>query len=87
MNGSNGSLGNRRLFADPEYHFQALRVLNEVANGGADVTEILETIGVIHGGDAGGWYESTASRRISAWERPSWRARRARRAAPYRKDS
>ena len=70
-NGSAGSLGNRRLFADPEYHFQALRVLNEVANGGADVTEILETIGLIHGGDASGWYDAwaaTAKRNVARAE-------------------
>jgi dienelactone hydrolase len=70
-NGSSGSLGNRRLFADPAYHFQALRVLNEVANGGADVTECLETIGVIHGGDAGGWYDAwaaTAKRNVARAE-------------------
>jgi dienelactone hydrolase len=70
-NGSTGSVGNRRLFADPAYHFQALRVLNEVANGGADVTEILETIGLIHGGDAGGWYEAwaaTAKRNVARAE-------------------
>jgi pimeloyl-ACP methyl ester carboxylesterase len=58
---ASGTLGNRRLFADPGYHFQALRVLNEVANGGADVTECLETIGLIHGGDASGWYEAWAA--------------------------
>ena len=52
------ALGNRRLFADPGYHFQALRVLNEVANGGADVTECLETIGLIHGGNADEWYDA-----------------------------
>lgn len=59
--GSAGALGNRRLFADPTYHFQALRVLNDVAAGGADVTEALETIGEIHGGDAGGWYDAWAA--------------------------
>jgi len=70
--GSRSSLGNRRLFADPGYHFQALRVLNEVANGGADVTECLETIGVIHGGDASGWYDAwaaTATRNVARAER------------------
>ena len=68
---STGALGNRRLFADPGYHFQALRVLNEVANGGADVTECLETIGLIHGGDAGGWYDAwaaTAKRNVARAE-------------------
>ena len=52
------ALGNRRLFADPAYHFQALRVLNSVASGGADVTEVLETIGEIHGGNADEWYDA-----------------------------
>jgi len=66
-----GALGNRRLFADPAYHFQALRVLNEVANDGADVTECLETIGLIHGGDASGWYDAwatTAKRNVARAE-------------------
>jgi dienelactone hydrolase len=65
------ALGNRRLFADPGYHFQALRVLNEVANGGADVTECLETIGLIYGGDASGWYDAwsaTAKRNVARAE-------------------
>jgi pimeloyl-ACP methyl ester carboxylesterase len=52
------ALGNRRLFADPNYHFQTLRVLNNVAAGGADVTEVLETIGEIHGGSADEWYDA-----------------------------
>jgi dienelactone hydrolase len=70
--GFTGALGNRRFFADPAYHFQALRVLNEVANGGADVTECLETIGVIHGGDASGWYDAwaaTAKRNVARAEK------------------
>ena len=57
-NGPSHALGNRRLFADPAYHFQALRVLNSVASGGADVTEVLETIGEIHGGNADEWYDA-----------------------------
>ena len=62
------ALGNRRLFADPAYHFQALRVLNSVASGGADVTEVLETIGEIHGGNADEWYDAwsaTAKRNLA----------------------
>ncbi len=46
-------------------------MLNEVANGGADVTEILETIGLIHGGDASGWYDAwaaTAKRNVARAE-------------------
>ena len=58
-----GASGNRRLFADQTYHFQALRVLNDVAAGGADVTEVLETIGEIHEGDAGGWHDAWAATR------------------------
>jgi len=37
--GFTGASGNRRLFADQTYHFQALRVLNDVADvasGGAE---------------------------------------------------
>ena len=59
--GFTGASGNRRLFADQTYHFQALRVLNDVAAGGADVIEVLETIGEIHEGDAGGWHDTWAA--------------------------
>jgi pimeloyl-ACP methyl ester carboxylesterase len=65
--GFSGTLGNRRLFANPTYHFEALRVLNTVASGGSDVTEVLETIGEIHGGNANEWYEAwsaTAKRNL-----------------------
>jgi len=66
--GPSQALGSRRLFADPMYHFQALRVLNSVASGGADVTEVLETIGHIHGGNADEWYDAwsaTAKRNVA----------------------
>ncbi|MEE3626199.1 alpha/beta fold hydrolase [Nitrospirillum sp. BR 11752] len=50
--------GIRRLFGDQTFHFQALRVLNDVAAGGADVNEVFETISHIAESDAEAWYEA-----------------------------
>jgi pimeloyl-ACP methyl ester carboxylesterase len=49
-----------RFFNDQTYHFQALRALNDIPYGGADTSEILETIKRIKAGDADSWY--------NAWE-------------------
>src|ERR1700730_10370900 len=51
----------RFFFDDQTYHFQTLRALNDIPYGGADTSEILETIQHIKSGDADSWY--------SAWER------------------
>src|SRR6202165_580344 len=50
-----------RFFNDQTYHFQTLRALNDIPYGGADTSEILETIKHIKAGDADIWY--------NAWER------------------
>ena len=50
-----------RFFDDQTYHFQTLRVFNNIPYGGADTSEVLETIKGIKVGDADSWY--------SAWER------------------
>ena len=57
--------GNQRYFRDQAFHFQTLRVLNNVRSDGADTGEVLETIGRIGEGDTASWYsawEATASR-------------------------
>ena len=51
-------VGRRRFFADQTYHFQTLRVLNDIAADGADTSEVLETIKHIHAGDAQGWFRA-----------------------------
>jgi len=50
-----------RFFSDQTYHFQTLRALNDIPYGGADTSEVLETIKHIKPGDAESWYD--------AWER------------------
>ena len=37
-------VGRGRFFADQAYHFQTLRVLNDITADGADTSEVLETI-------------------------------------------
>ena len=49
-------VGQSRYFADQTYHFQTLRALNDIAAGGADTSEILETIRHIRSGDPQGWF-------------------------------
>ena len=53
-----GDVGRGRFFADQSYHFQTLRALNDVASGGADTAEVLETIKRIRSGDAQGWFRA-----------------------------
>jgi alpha-beta hydrolase superfamily lysophospholipase len=60
--------GQGRFFADQTYHFQTLRVLNDVAADGADTSDVLETIKHIRSGDAQGWF--------SAWSQTGDRAAR-----------
>jgi alpha-beta hydrolase superfamily lysophospholipase len=50
-----------RFFADRTYHFQTLRALSDIASGGADTSEVLETIKHIKAGNSDSWY--------AAWER------------------
>ncbi len=49
-----------RFFRDQTYHFQTLRALNDIPYGGADTSEVLETINHIKEGNADSWY--------AAWE-------------------
>ena len=59
--------GERRFFRDQAFHFQTLRVLNNVRADGADTGEVLETIGHIREGDTQSWFdawEATASRML-----------------------
>ncbi len=51
----------RVFFDDQTYHFQTLRALNDIPYGGADTSEVLETIKHIKAGDSDSWY--------GAWER------------------
>ena len=44
-------VGQGRFFADQTYHFQTLRVLNDVPSDGADTADVLETIKHIRSGD------------------------------------
>jgi len=50
-----------RFFDDQTYHFQTLRVLNDIPFGGADTSEVLETIKHIRSGHPDSWY--------AAWDR------------------
>lgn len=53
--------GRSRFFTDQAYHFQTLRALGDAAFGGADISEILETIKHIEANDVESWF--------NAWER------------------
>lgn len=48
--------GQRRFFNDQTYHFQTLRVFSDIPFGGADTSEVLETIATIREGDVESWY-------------------------------
>jgi hypothetical protein len=52
---------NPKFFNDQTCHFQTLRALNDIPYGGADTSEVLETIKHIRAGDFDSWY--------GAWER------------------
>ncbi len=51
-------VGQGRFFADQTYHFQTLRVLNDVASDGAETSEVLETVKHIRSGDAQVWFRA-----------------------------
>ncbi len=53
-----GNVGQGRFFADQSYHFQTLRVMNDVPSDGADTAEVLETIKHVRSGDAQGWFQA-----------------------------
>lgn len=57
--------GQARFFTDQTYHFQTLRAMSEIPYGGADTSEVLETIRHVTAGDADSWFtawEATADR-------------------------
>lgn len=60
--------GQPRFFKDQAYHFQALRAMSEIAAGGADTGEVLQTIREIRAGDAQAWF--------AGWERTAQRVLR-----------
>lgn len=65
-------LGSGRFFPNQTYHFQTLRLFSDIAYGGADTGEVLETIKVIREGDAQGWFyawEATANRVLAFAEK------------------
>src|SRR5258708_17609357 len=51
-------VGRGRFFSDQSYHFQTLRVLNDVPSDGADTAEVLETIRHVRSGDVQGWFRA-----------------------------
>ena len=64
-----GLIGGRRAtpryFRDQAFHFQTLRVLNNISANGADTTEVLQTIGQIREGNTQSWqraWEAAANR-------------------------
>lgn len=61
--------GYSQLFpTDQTYHYESLRALGYATTGGADVNEILHTIGDIEAGDPDSWYQgwtSLADRKIA----------------------
>jgi hypothetical protein len=66
--GRPGDVGRSHFFKDQTYHFQTLRLLNNVPYGGSDTAEVLETIKHIRSGDAQGWYNAwsaTAERTLA----------------------
>ncbi len=44
------------LLSEPAYHFQTLRVFNDIPAGGADTGEIFQAIRSVRSGDAQSWY-------------------------------
>ena len=50
------------FFADQTYHFQTLRVLNDIAADEADTSEVLQTIERIRSGDTQGRFQAWSQR-------------------------
>jgi pimeloyl-ACP methyl ester carboxylesterase len=61
-------VGQRRFFRNQTYHFQTLRVFNDIPAGGGDTGEILQAIRSVRSGDAQSWYPGweAAARRALA---------------------
>jgi alpha-beta hydrolase superfamily lysophospholipase len=47
--------GNPRYFADQTYNFEAIRVLNDIADVGGDSGEVTQAVAGLKAGDAQGW--------------------------------
>src|SRR5262249_16019902 len=45
-----------RFFVPEKFQFQTVRALMQMANGGADLNEVLETLKLIRDGDVQSWY-------------------------------
>src|SRR5579871_2512811 len=61
-----------RLFVNQTYHYETLRTLGYIGSGGAEISEVLETVKAITEGDAQSWYaawEATADRAVAQAER------------------
>ena len=58
------------FFVDQSYHFQTLRVMNDVPSDGADTGEVLETIKHVRSGDAQGWWPGRTLATESRYWRP-----------------
>jgi pimeloyl-ACP methyl ester carboxylesterase len=61
-------VGRPQMFRDQTYHFEALRVLNDIAAVGGDVSEAMQAAAGIKAGDAEGWFNAwnAAGDRVSA---------------------
>ena len=61
-------VGRPQMFRDQTYHFESLRVLNDIAAVGGDVSEAAQAVAGIKAGDAEGWFNAwkAAGDRVSA---------------------
>lgn len=50
-----------RFFSDQTYHFETLRTVGYTVSGGADISEVLETVKLITEGDAQSWFSAWAA--------------------------
>ncbi len=50
--------GRSKFFDDQAYHFQTLRALSDIPYGGADTSEVVQTISHIKAGDADSWFDA-----------------------------
>ena len=63
--------GETRFFRDQAFHFQTLRVLNNICADGADTAEVLETIGNIQERDTASWFNAWEATGTRVLERAS----------------
>jgi alpha-beta hydrolase superfamily lysophospholipase len=70
--GHPSDVGQSRFFKDQTYHYETLRVLSSEPYGGADTSEVLETVKHIKSGDVESWYNAwnaTAERTLALAQR------------------